>query len=156
MRVSGRVRTAGAFGHLLLVVVLALGVFLMHSLGHPQESGSTGVSTASHGTASHSSVDSTAEGPTHGPGAATPAGMTGKTKSPGHVASPHEPPMAMDMSSLCVAVLLGAGALFALVRSLFPRHADQLAALLARSHVVPRPRPPPRGPDLTRLSVLRL
>lgn len=151
MRVSRHVRTAGAFGHLLLVVVLALGVFLMHSLGHPQESGSTTMSSAS-----HSAVDAMEEDPAHGPGAVTPMRTTGKTKSPGHLASPHEPPMTMDMLSLCVAVLLGAAVLIALVRSAFAGHPGQLAALLARSHVVARSRPPPRGPDLTRLSVLRL
>ncbi len=66
------------------------------------------------------------------------------------------PVMAMDMMSLCVAVLLGAWVLAALVRSALARRPDWLANLLAQVAAFSRPNPPPRGPDLTQLSVLRL
>jgi hypothetical protein len=36
------------------------------------------------------------------------------------------------------------------------RHPDWLAKFLAEAPVMLRPNPPPRGPDLTQLSVLRL
>ncbi|GAA3782838.1 hypothetical protein GCM10022206_22550 [Streptomyces chiangmaiensis] len=152
MHVSKHVRTGGAFGHLLLVVLLALGVFLMHTVGHPQDSSSAGMSTAS-----HSSMNTVSEGrPPHQSMAAAPADDSSNAKNPGHTASTHKLPMAMDMMSLCVGVLLGAWVLAALVRSAFARHPDWLADLLAQAPVVQRPNPPPRGPDLTRLSVLRL
>ncbi|WP_330302233.1 MULTISPECIES: hypothetical protein [unclassified Streptomyces] len=41
---SRNVRTGAALGHLLLVVVLALGVFVMHTVGHPD--GSAGPESA--------------------------------------------------------------------------------------------------------------
>jgi hypothetical protein len=63
---------------------------------------------------------------------------------------------AMDMLSLCMAVMLGAWVLAALLRSALCRHADWLADLLARAPVALRPNPPPRRPDLTQLSVLRI
>ncbi|MEU1596027.1 DUF6153 family protein [Streptomyces sp. NPDC005708] len=133
-------------------MVLALGVFLMHTLGHPQDSASTAMSTAS-----HSSVDTMGGGRLpHQSMAAAPADDASEAKTPGHTASTHKPPMAMDMMSLCVGVLLAAWALAALVRSAFARHPDWLASLLAQAPVVLRGIPPPRGPDLTQLSVLRL
>lgn len=151
MRVSNHVRAGGAFGHLLLVVVLALGVFLMHTLGHPQDSASTTMSTASHG-----SVDTTGEGRLpHQSMAAAPADDASKAM-PGHTASTHQSPMAMDMLSLCVGVLLAAWVLAALVRSAFAHHPGWQTGLLAQAPVVLRGIPPPRGPDLTQLSVLRL
>jgi hypothetical protein len=64
--------------------------------------------------------------------------------------------MAMDMVSLCVAVMFGAWALTALLRRALARRPDWLAKLLAEAPVMLRPNPPPRGPDLTELSVLRL
>ncbi|MEU9211240.1 DUF6153 family protein [Streptomyces sp. NPDC048415] len=140
MPVSRCVRAGGALGHLLLVVVLALGVFVMHTLGHPD--GSTG----SHGmgNASHSRMEA----------AAAPEQSHAADRT--HTASPHEPAMAMDMLSLCMAVLLGAWVLAALLRSALARRPDWLADLLRDAPVVLRPNPPPRGPDLTQLSVLRL
>ncbi|MGW5590535.1 DUF6153 family protein [Streptomyces sp. NPDC003857] len=152
MHASKHVRTTGAFGHLLLVVVLALGVFLMHTVGHPHDSSSAGMSTGS-----HSSMNTMSEGRLpHQSTAAAPADDARKAKNPEHTASTHKRPMTMDMLSLCVGVLLGAWALAALVRSAFARHPDWLTTLLAQAPVVERPNPPPRGPDLTRLSVLRL
>ncbi|MER6677037.1 DUF6153 family protein [Streptomyces sp. NPDC000983] len=121
-------RAGGALGQLLLVVVLALGVFVMHTLGHPEDSSHSGAGGVSH---------------------------TAPMEHPAEGASTHEPSLPMDMASLCVAVLLGGWVLGALLRSAFGRHPDGAARLLAQVAAVPRPRPPPRGPTLTLLSVLR-
>lgn len=132
MRASGYVRAGGALGQLLLVVVLALGVFVMHTLGHPEDSSRSGTPTASHASVmDHGSTEAS------------------------HSSSTHEPLMAMDMASLCVAVLFGSWVLAALLKSAFTRHQEWSARLLAQVAAVLRPNPPPRGPDLTQLSVLR-
>ncbi|MBA2811029.1 hypothetical protein E0500_027420 [Streptomyces sp. KM273126] len=159
MKASTYVRAGGALGHLLLVVVLALGVFAMHSMGHPQDSSGSATSTASHAT----TMDPAAKA--HAPRSAPPAPGTGADR---HVTDPadpshapttqttHQPAMAMDMLSLCVAVLFGAWVLAALLRSAFARDQDRPAELLAQVAAAIRPSPPPRRPDLARLSVLRL
>ncbi|MEV8018105.1 DUF6153 family protein [Streptomyces sp. NPDC086554] len=147
MTASRYVRTAGALGHLLLVVVLALGIFAMHSTGHPEEPSGSAMSTASH----TSTMDAAAAADDL---MGAPASM-----APGHSAdspSAHQPAMSMDMASLCMAVLFGAWAITALLKSAFARHREWLARLLAQVTVAMRPHPPPRGPDLTQLSVLRL
>ncbi|MFG3517037.1 DUF6153 family protein [Streptomyces bobili] len=155
MKASRYVRAGGALGHLLLVVLLALGVFAMHGMGHPNESDHAGMSTTS------PSAITDAAAPGHTPMSAPTDDRAGgrATDSAGKKAessSTHEPAMTMDMVSLCVAVLFGAWALSALVRSALARRREWLAELLARLTTVARPDPPPRGPDLTRLSVLRL
>jgi hypothetical protein len=55
-----------------------------------------------------------------------------------------------------MAVLFGAWVITALLASAFARRREGSAGLLAMIVGVPRPDRPPRGPDLTRLSVLRL
>ncbi|MFG2131272.1 DUF6153 family protein [Streptomyces sp. NPDC048751] len=154
MIVSRHVRTGGALGHLLLVVVLALGVFVMHTVGHPGDSSAAGMSGASHATADM--MDAAAPSG-HEPAKAS-ASMDDESwaTAPSHSSSPHMPATAMDMMSLCLAVLLGAWVLAALLRSALSRRPDWLANLLAQAPVLLRPNPPPRGPDLTELSVLRL
>ncbi|MFD5254616.1 hypothetical protein ACFWM5_17450 [Streptomyces bobili] len=159
MKASRYVRAGGALGHLLLVVLLALGLFAMHGMGHPNESDHAGMST----TSPSAITDAAAPGhlPMSGPtdGMAVGGHATETTDSAGKRAessSTHEPAMTMDMVSLCLAVLFGAWALSALVRSALARRQEWLAELLARLTTVARPDPPPRGPDLTRLSVLRL
>ena len=166
MKASRNVRAGGALGHLLLVVLLALGVFAMHGMGHPSDSAhAAGMSTAS------PSAITDAAAPGHLPMGA-PAGMavgghatdnkaessysTAESSPMADSSSTHEPAMTMDMLSLCVAVLFGAWALTALVRSALARRREWLAELLAQVAAISRPDPPPRGPDLTRLSVLRL
>ncbi|MEV1069860.1 DUF6153 family protein [Streptomyces sp. NPDC050263] len=151
VKVSRCVRAGGALGHLLLVVVLAVGVFAMHTMGHPGESSSSAMTTASHSTA----MDPAASG--HDPMSA-PADRSreGHATSTAGSTSSHEPAMAMDMVSLCVAVLFGAWALATLLRSAFTRRQEWPARLLAQVSAVLRHIPPPRGPDLTLLSVLRL
>ncbi|MFH9818567.1 DUF6153 family protein [Streptomyces sp. NPDC017230] len=153
MRPSRQVRAGGALGHLLLVVVLAFGVLAMHTMGHPDDSSGPSMSPTSH----MSAMDGTSTA--HDPG--TPLAMTG-TEPVGHVADPsgssptHGPGAAMDMLSLCVAVLFSAWMLVTLLKSAFARHPEWLARLLAQVAAVLRPNPPPRCPDLTQLSVLRL
>ncbi|MEU0433482.1 DUF6153 family protein [Streptomyces sp. NPDC006290] len=140
-------RVAGAFGHLLLIVVLALGVFVMHTLGHPDGSSGHGTAAASHA----SRVPSAG----HDPMGAPASRERGHTEDCGHPSCPHGPAMAMDMMSLCMAVLLGVWVLAALLRTALGRRPDRWADFLADAPVSLRPNPPPRGPDPTRLSVLR-
>ncbi|WP_369148006.1 DUF6153 family protein [Streptomyces sp. R44] len=129
-------RAGGAIGHLLLVVVLALGVFLMHAVGHPEGSGG-GMDTS---TASH-----------HGTPAQAGAAHHGDSSD-----AQHEPGTGMDMTTLCVAVL-GAWLLAGLLRAALGRRPDWLTLLLARLTPALGPHaPPPRPPDLARLSVLRI
>ncbi|MDW8804867.1 hypothetical protein P1P68_08730 [Streptomyces scabiei] len=156
---AGRcVRAGGALGQLLLVAVLALGVFAMHGMGHPAESAH---STTGRASAMARADPSGASAAHHGPMESAVGGAAG-----GHGAgasdpsSSHGPAMAMDMLSLCVAVLLGGRLLSALLASALAsalaRCRTWSARLLARVAAAARPDPPPRGPDPTRLSVLRL
>ncbi|MFF8835239.1 DUF6153 family protein [Streptomyces sp. NPDC015130] len=130
-------RAGGALAHLLLVVVLALGVFLMHAVGHPEGSGGTGASASAH----------------HGsPGAGAPAAEHGAGGSDAR----HDSGTGMDMTTLCVAVL-GAWLLAGLVRAALARRPDWLAVVLARLVPALGPHAPPRRPpDLAQLSILRI
>lgn len=150
MHVSRSVRTGGALGHLLLVVVLALGVFVMHTVGHPDKSSGPGMSTAAH--ASTEPTPAAAHDPMGAPASQAQSHAPHST----HTSSQDKPAMAMDMLSLCMAVMFGAWALAALLRMALARRPDWLAKFLAEAPVTLRPNPPPRGPDLTQLSVLRL
>jgi hypothetical protein len=153
MQASRYVRAGGALGHLLLVAVLAFGVFAMHTMGHPDHSSGSAMSTASH------SAPMDAAAAVHDPMSApavTGTGTAGHAADPSDSSSTHEPGMAMDMLSLCLAVLFGAWVLATLLKSALARHPEWLARLLAQVAAVLRPNPPPRGPDLTQLSVLRL
>lgn len=133
MKVSRYVRAGGALGHLLLVVVLAVGIFAMHSMGHPSEPSGSAMSTASHTAA----MDPAASG--HGL-TDPPAGQAGHAHVPTTAGSTssHEPAMAMDMLSLCVAVLFGVWVFAGLLRSALARQQEWLAELLARIAAVLR------------------
>jgi hypothetical protein len=131
---------------LLLVVVLALGVFVMHTVGHPAEGSGSGLSAASHAVGTHAMP---------GEPAAAHASTLSSSDSAGAISSPHEPGMGMDLTSLCVAVL-GAWALAALLHAAFAGRCDWLAALATGVRSVVRPDPPPRAPDLAQLSILRI
>ncbi|MGW7265298.1 DUF6153 family protein [Streptomyces sp. NPDC054842] len=157
MRARRHVRAAGAVGHLLLVVVLALGVFVMHTVGHPRESSHATTSTVSHARTMPADTSHAAD-PGHPTQPASLGGVPGAADLPATSPSPssHEPAMTMDMLSLCMAVLFGAWVITALLASAFARRGEREAGHLARTVGVPRPDPPPRAPDLTRLSVLRL
>ncbi|WP_052867251.1 hypothetical protein [Streptomyces niger] len=154
MRLSRKTQAAGAWGHLLLVVVLALGIFVMHTLGHPKDTSGTGATmemgAAAHGAAMSASAD-------HGMhAAATPVVVVSPHASDHDAKAPsHAPGSGMDMTSLCVAVL-GTWALAGLLWAALRRRADWLVRLRAGLLVVLRPEPPPRRPLLARLSVLRI
>lgn len=214
MRIGRTLRTAGAWGHLLLVAVLALGVFLMHTVGH-QESPSGTSLESTHGTPPGADPPSTAGHDS--PGAATLTGAAPMAADPatawqtvawqaapgpatsglamsgpatsgqtapgqaapgqaapgqaaesasshaeraavagGHDEAPsHDTGMAMDMASLCVAVL-AAWLLGALLRAALSRRTEWLVRLRAGALRRSLPRPPPLGPDLIRLSILRI
>ncbi|MDI3404162.1 DUF6153 family protein [Streptomyces cavernicola] len=150
MNVSKLVRAGGALAHLLLVVTLAFGVFVMHTAGHPDESSGAAMSVGAH--ASHGAT---------APDMAMPddvmtAAVAHEAANAQH-ASADAPlsGMAMDMTSLCVAVL-GVWAFAALLYAAFTRRPAWPADLLARTVVALRPNAPPPRPDLTQLSVLRI
>ncbi|WP_053646691.1 MULTISPECIES: DUF6153 family protein [unclassified Streptomyces] len=125
-------RAGGATAHLLLVVVLALGVFLMHTVGHPEGSdGSTHTASAASSPAS-SAHDGGSSDARHDPGTGT------------------------DMTTLCVAVL-GVWLLARLVLAALGRGPEGPVPFLARlAHVRAPHAPPRRPPDPALLSVLRI
>lgn len=152
-------RAVGVAARLLLVVVLALGVFIMHTVGHPSEASGSGMSAAPHAVGIHTagtvSVHGERDGGTH-------PGTLSITDSPVHgpepadaVSAPHDPGMGMDMASLCLAVL-GGWALASLLYAAFTARREGLADLAARVITPVRPDPPPRPPDLAQLSILRI
>ncbi|MGW4206261.1 DUF6153 family protein [Streptomyces sp. NPDC004726] len=172
MSASRRIRAVGAWWHLLFVV-LALGVFAMHTVGHPD----SGSGTAHPGSASDTAPAAPAHASAMGTGTASPEASAASSPSmtppaavraaDGVVATgrgasaEHDMPaspasgMAMDMVSLCVAVL-GAWILARLLRSALGRRTEWLVLLRAGALAALRPNPPPRGPDLIRLSILRI
>ncbi|MBL1116002.1 hypothetical protein JK364_26880 [Streptomyces sp. 110] len=150
MHVSRYVRAATALGHLLLVVVLAMGVFVMHSMGHPDSASNTSMGAA------HASATTAHPGG----GMPSPQGVVVSLhSSDSHQdskTSSHSPAMGMDMASLCVAVL-GTWILAGLLRAVLSRGTDWPARLRDAAVAVLRPNPPPRRPpDLARLSILRI
>ncbi|MFB8444203.1 DUF6153 family protein [Streptomyces niveus] len=141
MNARGYGRVGSALGRLLLIVVLALGVFAMHTVGHPDESGASESGAGAMVHASGEPAPPPAPAPPHPSAADEPVmGMDG---------------MSMDMASLCLAVL-STWALAALLLAAFARRADVFTDPLAGLRVAPRPNPPPRTPELTLLSVLRI
>ncbi|WP_086559347.1 DUF6153 family protein [Streptomyces africanus] len=149
---SGRLRAGGAFGYLLLVVMLALGVFAMHTMGHPEESSGHGMRAAVPA-APGVHRDAMAQKPV------APAGPE-VTAEHGNAASAgtspvHGVPGGMDPMSVCLAVLtVWLPVLF--LRALVVRRHERLSALLARSTALARPGTPPPRPLLSQLSVLRI
>ncbi|MEV8401009.1 hypothetical protein [Streptomyces niveus] len=145
MNARGYGRVGSALGRLLLIVVLALGVFAMHTVGHPDESYA---SESGAGTMAHASDEP------------APAPPPQPEQAPPHPSAADEPVMgmdgmSMDMASLCLAVL-STWALAALLLAAFARRADLFTDPLAGLRVASRPNPPPRTPELTLLSVLRI
>ncbi|TQE39541.1 DUF6153 family protein [Streptomyces ipomoeae] len=156
MSVNTRPRAGGALGHLLLVVVLAFGVFAMHTMGHPEDSSGSGMGGGAHAPV----VDSPQDPVVHEAGSAAPraqsAVMTAHVSEfSGASPSADEPFTGMDMMSLCMAVL-GAWLFAMCLREALARRPAWSADLLARSAVLARPNPPSRRPDLAQLSVLRI
>ncbi|MER7986020.1 DUF6153 family protein [Streptomyces noursei] len=155
MRTNRRMRAAGAWGHLLLVTVLALGVFAMHTLGHP--TGHSGTPDARAETAAHGAAARTHPAPGHGAATATGPAASHRPAAahPGDGPSSHGPGAGLDMTSLCLAVL-GGWALAALLSGALRRRTDWLVPPRAGPLTRLRPRPPPRPPDLAQLSILRI
>lgn len=128
--------------HLLLVVVLALGVFVMHTAtGHTSGAKHAHSAQADHNHSEGSKHSQHSEG-------------SGTSLNPALHFAP-DPGTGMDRTSLCVCVL-GTWAFAALLRAAFARRPGWLADVLAKAVVILRPNPPPRGPDLTLLSILRI
>ncbi|MFC9603201.1 DUF6153 family protein [Streptomyces niveus] len=126
-----------ASARLLLIAVLALGVFAMHTVGHPDEAYGSGAGAMTHASAEAAPPP---ERPLPAPAAERTMGMDG---------------MGMDMASLCVAVL-GTWVLAALLLAAFARRPGRFTDPLAGLVVEPRSNSPPRTPDLASLSVLRI
>lgn len=158
--VRSAARAGGALAHLLLVVVLALGVFVMHSVGHPEGSSGTG--------GTHGTETTAATAGAHSEGAAPGTSSHGSAHEPPHGSpdapassyasthgSTHDSGTGMDMTTLCVAVL-GAWLLAALLRAALGRRTDETAPLPARLLPSLGPNAPPRPPDLAQLSILRI
>lgn len=125
---------------LLLLLLAALGVTGMHTLGHPE---------TAHGHGTHGAAVAMAH--MHGDETrATPPGMA--HADPAGAALPD-----LDPSATCLAVLTSL--LLALVTVLIPprrdRH-DAPAGTERRVRYVPRPPPRPIALDLTRVAVLRI
>lgn len=133
-------RVGSVMGRLLLIAVLALGVFAMHTVGHPDDSHGAGASATTHASDAPDPPREQALPP---------------EESLPHTSVADEPVMGMDMASLCVAVL-STWALAALLLAALARRADPLPAPPAGLAALPRPNPPPRTPELTVLSVLRI
>jgi hypothetical protein len=147
--------------HLLIVVALALGVLVMHGLGHPtdpQASAGTG-GTSRHAAMNERQDTSSAlheeRGPLSGsPGHTATAAASGATSDSGHHSG--HPGPSMDMTSLCLAVL-GLWMLGVLFGGVLSRFRDWTLRSLARFMAGLRPKlPPPRAPGLLQLSVLRI
>ncbi|AGP52734.1 hypothetical protein [Streptomyces rapamycinicus] len=180
MATDGSMRADGVLPRLLLVVVLALGAFVMHTLGHPDGGSGSGMThSARHAPgemrpaayngdpAAYNGdprVYSGDPGPYGGGTAATgtgpqwaaPAPPAGAAHAPAAPETkPCEPMTGMDMASLCVAVL-GVWVLGALLRAVLTRRSGPPLRIPVVAPVVARPDPPSPGPDLTALSVLRI
>ncbi|MEU0248512.1 hypothetical protein ABZ192_30165 [Streptomyces sp. NPDC006235] len=153
---SGRLRAGGAVGHLLLVVLLTLGVFAMHTMGHPEGSSGHGMSAAVSAAAGvhHDATAPNAMAP-NATALAGPEVSDGRGTVAAAATSPvHEPPTGMDPMSVCLAVLT-VWLLGLFLHALVVRRQERLTALLARSTALARPGTPPPRPLLSQLSVLR-
>ncbi len=167
MNTGRSVRADGVLPRLLLVVVLALGVFVMHTLGHPDGGSGAGGGHGGHYSPHHASGElrpAPYDGDRDRRMAATGSGPHRAAPAPsaeaGHAPAapetkPRAPMTGMDMASLCVAVL-GVWVLGALLSAGLARRSGPPPRLPVASAVVARPDPPSRGPDLTALSVLRI
>ncbi|MFD6994218.1 DUF6153 family protein [Streptomyces sp. NPDC059943] len=134
-----------ASARLLLVVAVALGVFAMHTVGHPDEAYGSGPGPMTHASA-EAAPPPDRPLPHPAPAAEQVMGMDDMGGMDG---------MGMDMASLCVAVL-GTWALAAPQPAAFTRRPGRFTGPLAGITVEPRSNSPPRTPDLASLSVLRI
>ncbi|MEU8760224.1 hypothetical protein [Streptomyces sp. NPDC048659] len=93
--VRGATRAGGALAHLLLVVVLALGVFVMHAVGHPEGASGQAAQAEGHGAGAAAPPDTAAlpgvtrvTGPSDPAGASTVSPVTGATDTAGTPGTP--------------------------------------------------------------------
>ncbi|EPJ36260.1 hypothetical protein STAFG_6728 [Streptomyces afghaniensis 772] len=152
---SGRLRAGGAFGYLLLVVMLTLGVFAMHTMGHPEGSSGHGMSGAIPAAAGAHQDGMAQKGAASEPSAEPQVAAEHGTAASAAKSPVHELPGGMDPMSVCLAVLT-AGLLGLFLHALVVRRQERLTALLARSMALARPVTPPPRPLLSELSVLRI
>ncbi|MFJ9854636.1 DUF6153 family protein [Streptomyces sp. NPDC101150] len=157
MTTRRQVRAGGAMAHLLLVVLLALGVFVMHTVGHPDGTAGSGGHAAAHHAASTVAMSPSSDAVSEVGKGQAPLAHSARSGDSADSSSHYGPGpgSGMNMASLCMAVL-GTWALAMLLRAALARHTGSPADLLAEAVVMLRPDPPPRGPDLTQLSVLRI
>lgn len=155
-------RAGGVIGRLLFIGVLALGIVAMHSAGHPDGSSGQGMSGHSTGSAVHAggtlaaAADPAHDATGHGAASAKAVADPGSATTE-RAAVTDGLTTGMDMASICLAIL-GTWAFAALLRAAFARSGgNRTANALLRTLATMRPRPPPpRPPDLARLSVLRI
>ncbi|MDN0199951.1 hypothetical protein [Streptomyces sp. S.PNR 29] len=152
---SGRLRAGGAFGYLLLVVMLTLGVFAMHTMGHPEESSGHGMSGTMPAVAGTHQDGVAQEAPAPVPPARSEVMAEHGTGASAATLPVHELPSGMDLMSVCVAVLT-VWLLGLFLRAAVAGRQERLTALLARSMALARPDTPPPRPLLSQLSVLRI
>ncbi|WP_307825279.1 hypothetical protein [Streptomyces sp. M2CJ-2] len=147
--------------HLLLVVVLALGVFVMHTLGHPEDASGSGMSGVDHTTAAEPAhIDVPAPAVEHdsvenSPSAGLPPRASSDIASPPQSVDPHPVGMGMDMTALCMAVL-GTWAFAALLYAALIGRIAWVVGLPGRAVAPARPDPPLPRTVLAQLSVLRI
>lgn len=149
-------KAAGVRRHLLFVAVLALSVFAMHTLGHPDSrSGSHAAALPAHTAVTGPMAMKEAPG-----GHAAPSDPVAGTGTPQlHAAAPPvSGPLeeGMDPASVCVAIL-GSMLLAALVRGGPARRRMRQSYAPSAVGALLRPDPPPpRGSRLAQVSVLRI
>ena len=138
MKPKPRSTSQGAWWRLAVLALLAFGILGMHTLGHA--AGHEGGYQGGH------MLMAPAAAPAQAPAA---IGAVGAAPAPA-------PRHGFDPTSMCVAVLgslLLAIALRVLLRG---RRHTATPWTAGAELLVPRPEPPPRAPDLVRLSVLRI
>lgn len=148
MNVRRFVPTGDAAARLLLVAVLVFGVFAMHTVGHR---GSASVATVS--TSSQAASGDPVAAVDMAPAAIAVADLLPADEQSNSTSE--DPSTGMSLAYLCVAVI-SVWLLVGLLRMVLARRADWLTRLRTRTVVLLTPNPPPRKPDLTRLSVLRI
>ncbi|MEU9970623.1 hypothetical protein [Streptomyces malaysiensis] len=184
---TGRsMRAGGVLPRLLLVVVLALGVFVMHTLGHPDGGSGSGMSHSAHrasaemrpapyggdhggGTGGMGGGGTVATGSRPQRAAPAPSAELPSAEAPyaavPHAEARHAPdapetkprdPMTGMDMASLCVAVLGVWVLGALLRVVSARRSGPPPGLPVTAAATARLDPPSCGPDLTALSVLRI
>ncbi|WP_458090153.1 DUF6153 family protein [Streptomyces malaysiensis] len=186
MNTGRSMRAGGVLPRLLLVVVLAFGVFVMHTLGHPDGGSGSGMSHSAHRASAE--MRPAPYGGDHGGGtggmggggtAATGSGPQRAAPAPSaelpsaeapyaavpHAEARHAPdapetkprdPMTGMDMASLCVAVLGVWVLGALLRVVSARRSGPPPGLPVTAAATARLDPPSCGPDLTALSVLRI